>query len=273
MKESPKKGLVFLVVGSVLLFMVTQVGKQAIDDSGYFLAASPAVSTFSDICPKGMRELHLSDKRLCIDTYEESTSDICRHTNPRSQVETRENLDDNFCNVKSKKNAAPWTFVTLHQAKTLCAKKGMRLPTPEEWYVAALGTPDTSVCNTDGSGVSKTGSHSQCISASGAIDMIGNVWEWVDTEIINGEYKGRKLPESGYVFEVDSSGIVTVTSATSTEKYNYDYVFMNNTDVRGMLRGGFYAGGSDSGIFSIHTKITPSFSSEGTGFRCVKDLY
>src|SRR6185436_20022556 len=63
-----------------------------------------------------------------------------------------------------------------------------------EWQVAANGTPDpnrfthpttpvdngTTDCNVlSGPYLVPTGSRSGCVSARGAFDMVGNVWEWV----------------------------------------------------------------------------------------------
>src|SRR3989344_3194633 len=88
----------------------------------------------------------------------------------------------------SVKGGNPWVNLSETQAMTLCAKNGKRLPTPGEWYRAALGTPDT-ITNRNaecaiglvGSGSAlPTGSRSGCVSSFGAYDMVGNVWEWVD---------------------------------------------------------------------------------------------
>lgn len=80
----------------------------------------------------------------------------------------------------------PSTFIRWYQAAAAARNSGKRLPTNQEWQVAAFGTPDTggadngsTTCNTDGPGVNPTGSRSACVSDVGAFDMVGNVWEWV----------------------------------------------------------------------------------------------
>src|SRR5262245_40251486 len=84
----------------------------------------------------------------------------------------------------------PSAFVTWFQAEEACANASKRLPTSAEWQVGANGTPDpgpddqASSCNTFNGpadlGISTpTGTRSQCVSARGAFDMVGNVAEWV----------------------------------------------------------------------------------------------
>ncbi|MDZ7380122.1 MAG: formylglycine-generating enzyme family protein, partial [candidate division KSB1 bacterium] len=81
----------------------------------------------------------------------------------------------------------PSTFITWFQANVACANSGKRLPSNAEWQMAVTGTQDPGLdngatdCNTGGfvPGKVNTGSRSDCVSAFGAYDMVGNVWEWV----------------------------------------------------------------------------------------------
>jgi len=86
------------------------------------------------------------------------------------------------------RGATPAAFISWFQAAAAGRNSFKRLPTNQEWQVAALGTPDTggadngsTTCNTDNlvPGVARTGSRSACISNVGAFDMVGNVQEWV----------------------------------------------------------------------------------------------
>jgi formylglycine-generating enzyme required for sulfatase activity len=63
------------------------------------------------------------------------------------------------------------------------------LPTDKEWLQVALGTPDKETgwdsddCQVENNwdiqpGLAGTGKN--CVSAAGAYDMIGNVWEWTN---------------------------------------------------------------------------------------------
>ncbi len=88
----------------------------------------------------------------------------------------------------------PRTEVTFEDAGRLCAMRGERLCTEQEWERACRGhsgssypygqTFEPSRCNTRGLGheggeIVAAGSFSSCRSASGAYDMSGNVAEWV----------------------------------------------------------------------------------------------
>jgi formylglycine-generating enzyme required for sulfatase activity len=77
----------------------------------------------------------------------------------------------------------PSAFITWSQAQEACANSGKRLPTSAERRVGANGTPDPGLDNgtTDCSsaGLSLTGARSSCVSARGAFDMVGDVYEWV----------------------------------------------------------------------------------------------
>lgn len=218
-------------------------------------------------CPSGMVAMDLAAGTLCVDVYENSVGEACPVLNPASPVDTKTNLDTSGCVAVSKPEAAPWTFVANHQAAALCAARGARLPTPEEWYEAALGTPDTGVCNTSrGSG--QTGVPG-CVSARGAYDMVGNVWEWVDGEVVTGAFGGRTVPPEGYVRAVDGAGIPVETSSQADPLFNGDYFWSAPEGTYAMMRGGFYSSGEDGGVYATHAKSAPAFASQATGFRCV----
>jgi len=82
----------------------------------------------------------------------------------------------------------PAAFITWFQAVAAARNSHKRLPTNAEWQAGALGTPDpgfspaaTEDCNTSSNSGTPdlTGSRANCVSDTGAFDMVGNVWEWV----------------------------------------------------------------------------------------------
>lgn len=88
--------------------------------------------------------------------------------------------------VASIPGVKPSTCISAFQAQAACQLSTRRLLSNSEWTQAAGGTPPaytddgTTECNTLdlGPGPLNTGSRSACVSTAGALDMLGNVWEW-----------------------------------------------------------------------------------------------
>lgn len=155
-------------------------------------------------CPANMVELNLGERSVCIDTYENSLSNGCPIANVSSVFEMQSNVNESDCSTVSLPDKTPAVLVNFHQAQTFCARRGGRLPDSYEWYDAALGTPDSDVCNID-STLSVTGTRTECVSARGSYDMVGNAWEWVDGEVKAGVFDNRMLPANGFVSNADRS--------------------------------------------------------------------
>ena len=175
----------------------------------------------------------------------------------------------------------PSRVVTWFQAQQSCAASGKDLCSNEQWQAAAAGTWDPGsndgglggACNTLGTGSrlagmagSAPGGTSSCMSASGAEDMIGNLWEWtgdwyvtgVDWQTANGE-SAAPWP-SGYGTDLtwnlngrahNGGGFVAGLPAVA-------------------LRGGNWADAANAGVFSFNLANGPSHSSTSLGFRCCR---
>lgn len=266
-----KWGKLILVVFGALV--ITALGIDAADtihgSKGTLL--SQVISSRGGGCPSGMTPVETIPGITCVDMYETSTGSACPSQNPEQAAATQQNLSDGKCIGESKKSTLPWRFITRDQAMQMCARSGKRLPTSEEWYQLSLGMVNVeSVCNVDSKKVSESGAYSECASPSGAYDMVGNIWEWVSDDVINGNYKTGVLPGTGFVAQVDASGMATVVSEEKQELFENDYFWSRTDGAYGIVRGGYYDSGKDAGIYSVHADTPPTTAGTGIGFRCVK---
>ncbi|HKA16595.1 MAG TPA: SUMF1/EgtB/PvdO family nonheme iron enzyme [Myxococcota bacterium] len=155
-------------------------------------------------------------------------------------------------------SVAPAASITWFQAQEACANSGKRLPTNAEWQGAANGTPDpgpdngTTDCNTASGAVPRTGDRANCVSSSGAFDMVGGVAEWV------AEWVPRPTVCTGWASFSDDD--MCLAGADTTQPFP-----------AALVRGGAFTslGGVKAGPLALHP-FTPNHSSGFIGFRCVR---
>ena len=238
--------------------------------NGVSTRLSGSVINSGSICPNDTTLIALGTHAICIDNYEASPSVDCPYLEPKNEIETLANLAKGGCRAESHANQWPWRFVKYTEAQQLCARAGKRLSTNDEWYRVALGLENPDNCHLSGGEVKQTGS-SNCMTASGVHDLVGNLWEWMDEVVYEGEYKGRLLPESGYVSLVDSEGVVVRRAQNQTRASSL--IMLGQQPVECMAYCGVVLWQwGDGGIFAQNMTVPLDFTAAGVGFRCVKDI-
>jgi hypothetical protein len=156
----------------------------------------------------------------------------------------------------------PSRYVTWFQAQQACKNARKRLPTSAEWQAAVIGTPDpgpdddATDCNTTldaGLDPTPSGSRASCVSADGAFDMVGNLWEWA----------------ADWVPRSTACGVWTA-GVSPTADWQCLAGAATTGEPGALLRGGFFNDGPLAGPLSVVGVSEPSNWSSAFGFRCAR---
>lgn len=271
-----------VIFGSLFIIIFGTIGIDAADHFGNLSDSIFGRLLFSnnERCPSDMAYVPNDKGGFCVDKYENSPDNNCPIKDMANISQSQTNIDDPGCKSVSVPDVKPWVNISQDQAIRLCAKDGKRLPTNQEWQAAALGTPDNMIawgaddCHVNNNWQNQpgaTGSGKNCASYVGAFDMIGNIWEWVNGSVSDGNFNGRKLPESGYVQSMNASDALPgQTSDVPNDILFKDNFWVKDSGTRGILRGGYWDSKSDAGQYSVYAVEYPQSFGRTIGFRCVK---
>jgi len=160
----------------------------------------------------------------------------------------------------------PSANITWFQAQAACKNARKRLPSNAEWQAAVAGTPDpgpdngSTDCNTLSAFTAvTTGSRSSCVSADGAYDMVGNLYEWVADWVPRSTQCGTWSVGVG---PTDDDQCLAGAATTG--------------EPGALLRGGnLYsglapAGTASAGPLAVLGNFRPSDATPAFGFRCAR---
>jgi len=128
----------------------------------------------------------------------------------------------------------PVVEISYFDAEGFCKSVGKRLPTQAEWEKAARGedgrtypwgnefnSANANTLESDINDTSPVGSYKSGKSPYGAMDMCGNVWEWVDSW--SGNEKKYRILMGGSYFD-DANKSATYSTLTSIPDDTHPYI-------------------------------------------------
>ena len=146
---------------------------------------------------------------FCIDKYEASLQIVSPDTEPQAV---------------SVAGVLPQVNINQQEAQQACWKAGKRLCTDQEWLRACQSVAGfvypygnnliQGACNDSGT-LANTGAYQQCVTAEGALDMVGNVNEWTDD--VYGTWRG------GFFSDISIDGLGCGYRTTAFNTLHRDY--------------------------------------------------
>lgn len=203
----------------------------------------------------------------------------------------------------------PQASISWPAAYRSCANRGAdwRLPTPQEFVAASIGTPNNpGACNTI-TNIAPTvipAFGGTCVSSGGIYDLVGNLNEWTDlitttdaSRITSSSaikaatdyggawvgktaasYNALTLPATGVTTAFDPDLGITRTGGSQTVGFFAGDIATHNTSVTAaLIRGGYYntpSGATGGGLYQSRLSVNATTGTSAfVGYRCAKNAY
>jgi|GEM_PF-5526455 len=269
--------------------------------SGQMTISSTYASTLIKVAPSSISE---KPYYVVYDTYEANA--------PAGTLDNTNAFASNTTNRSAQSQsgtATPLTTVSWPAAYKSCTLRGTgwRLPTPQEYEVAAIGTPSNSVsCNTKGGSLITTlpTRGGTCVSDWGIYDLVGNANEWTDLIMTTdasritsaaaikaatdegaswvgkaaASYNTLTLPVTGLTTAFNPDLGMTLTGGALTFGFfAADLATHNGSVTAAFIRGGYYntpSGSSGGGLYQTRFSVNATTGTSAfVGYRCAKSVY
>jgi formylglycine-generating enzyme required for sulfatase activity len=186
----------------------TKIVSVAVEVSGFSIFKYEAVRPDASEDHSGCEEMFEDDEKPGVITRCSGCDPLYEDEDEPEEISGCRDAPQPAC---SEGGLLPWTRVTKGDAAAACERSGYRLCTESEWLLSC-GGPDHKAqpygqvfrpgwCNDhkQGTHLEPSGSREKCVSDYGAVDVLGNAWEWIADDGDGGE--GRYL---GYSYRVSA---------------------------------------------------------------------